>query len=144
MSEFLTKLNGDWLDDDVRYMLGLDLRYRSDIVKALNLPSFPEGLIVVPAGFVTDFASVPRIPIIYELFGDRAHHESVIHDYLYQTHQGLDRQTCDRIFREAMQVRGKSKFVWEGMYLGVRLGGWNSYRTGPSRYLKLNPQGGIS
>lgn len=34
------------------------------------------------AGFVTDFASVPRIPFAYLLAGDTAHASAVIHDYL--------------------------------------------------------------
>lgn len=40
------------------------------------------GMIVVPAGFVTDFASVPRMPIVFLLAGDTAHASAVVHDYL--------------------------------------------------------------
>ena len=131
MSEFLTKLNGSWLDD-VRFMLLDDLNYQSDLLHIT---------ITAPKGFVTDFASVPRVPIVYELFGDRAHHESVIHDFLYQTHGiriDVPRDMADKVFREAMIVRGKSKFVYTGMYWGVRLGGASSYKSGPARYQQLN------
>lgn len=44
------------------------------------------GLIVVPAGFVTDFASVPRLPFSYWLFGGVGQAAAVVHDYLYQCH----------------------------------------------------------
>ena len=128
MSQFLTPLLGEWLDDDVRFELHEPLIYQSDVAgMTFN----------IPAGFVTDFASVPRVPIIYELFGDKAHHESVVHDFIYQTHATI-RGTADKVFKEAMILRGKPGYVVWGMYWGVVLGGWNSYRTGPSRYLVLN------
>ena len=40
--------------------------------------------ITVPTGFLTDFASVPRMPFVFLLFGDVAHEAAVIHDYLYK------------------------------------------------------------
>ena len=39
-------------------------------------------VIVVPSGFVTDMASVPRLPFAYWLMGDTAHASAVVHDYL--------------------------------------------------------------
>ena len=118
MAEFLTNLSGNCLDDKV-WELAKPLIYQSDIV----------GKIEVPEGFQTDFASVPRVPIAYALFGDRAHHEAVIHDYLYRTDsvpQASYSQAND-CFLEAMKVRGKSWFVRYSMYWGVVLGGWTSY-----------------
>ena len=118
MAEFLTTLSGNCLDDKV-WELAKPLIYQSDIV----------GKIEVPEGFQTDFASVPRVPIAYALFGDRAHHEAVIHDYLYRTDsvpQASYSQAND-CFLEAMKVRGKSWFVRYSMYWGVVLGGWTSY-----------------
>ncbi len=42
------------------------------------------GLIAVPAGFHTDFCSVPRHPsFVYGLFGDRLHRVGVLHDYAF-------------------------------------------------------------
>ncbi len=141
MSRFLTHLGGDWMDDDERFVLSKDLVYQSDLL----------GLTIrVPVGFVTDFASVPRVPVAYWLFGDRAHHESVVHDFLYQTHRveyqddgdvfavSVSRGMADKVFLEAMESRGKSRTVRFGMYWGVVLGGRSSYRSGPSRYQQLN------
>ena len=86
--------------------------------------------ILVPKGFITDFASVPRMPILFWLAGDKARAAAIIHDYLYWS--GLvDRATADRIFREAMQVSGVPAWRRWGMWAGVRSGGWvawNRYR----------------
>jgi hypothetical protein len=119
MSEFLNELNVKVIDDG-NYMLLSSLKYRSDIYK---------GVINVPRYFKTDFASVPRVPIIYYFFGNLAHHEAVIHDFLYRT-QLTSRLTADRIFLEAMKVRGKPFLRRWCMFLGVRIGGkkiYNSY-----------------
>jgi hypothetical protein len=81
------------------------------------------GYVVVPEGFVTDFASVPRIPFAYMLTGGKASSASVIHDYLYST-QGVSRATADAVFYEAIRVEGHSRFTASLMWLGVRVGGW--------------------
>lgn len=91
----------------------------------------------VPKGFITDKASVPRVPIIYWFFGDRAHRESVIHDYLFQTRL-VSFSKANAIFKEAMEARDKSKLVQVGMWSGVAIGGYFSYRSGPNRFMVLN------
>jgi hypothetical protein len=131
MAKFLTPLQGEWLEDDVQFKLIAPLIYQSDIAGQT---------FIIPAGFVTDFASVPRVPILYGLFGDRAHHESVPHDFIYQTHI-TTKALADKVFLEAMKARGKSRFVRFGMYWGVVLGGASSYKSGPSRYTQLNDKG---
>jgi len=119
MSKFLTDLDARLKDDDAVWVLDSPLIYESDLL----------GLVEVPAGFETDFASVPRVPVAYWFFGDRAHRESVIHDYLYRIDsvpQATLSQAND-VFFEAMACRGKSCFVRWPMFLGVCLGGWASY-----------------
>ncbi len=143
MSAFLSHLDGRWITDKT-FMLLADLVYQSDLLGVT---------LTIPKGFVTDFASVPRVPIVYMMFGDRAHHESVVHDYLYQTHRAripepqalllgpwrdVSRAKADKVFLEAMETRGKSAFVRRGMYWGVVLGGRSSYKSGPSRFKLLN------
>ena len=119
MSRFLTELDPRLKDDDSIWILDAPLIYESDIV----------GKIAVPMQFETDFASVPRIPLFYTLFGNRAHREAVIHDYLYRQDSmpAVERKIADAVFLEAMEVRGKSFFVRWPMYFGVRLGGWTAY-----------------
>jgi len=127
MSRFLTSLQTEDIDDGNARLLS-PLKYESDIL---------DSLIIVPAGFVTDFASVPRVPIAYMLFGDRAHHESVVHDWCYQRHICTKSQ-ADKIFLEAMVVRKKPRYIRWPMYWAVALAGWSSYKSGPERYKKIN------
>ncbi len=86
-------------------------------------------LIVIPAGFVTDLASVPwlfqwAIPV-----NGRHRNAAVLHDYLYRMCAcWCSRKLADQIFREAMQVLGEQAWRREAMYRGVRVGGWLHYR----------------
>lgn len=123
--EFLTELSVKEKSDGV-WELQDNLVYNSKIL----------GLVTVPKGFVTDFASVPRVPIAYMFYGDRAHREAVVHDFLYQNHV-CSKHTADRVFMEAMKARKKSFLIRWPMYLGVVLGGQSSYNSGPER-LKIN------
>lgn len=119
MSKFITELDARLKDDDKIWVIDLPLIYVSDIL----------GKITVPMGFETDFASVPRLPFIYTFFGDRAHRESVIHDYLYRT-DSIPAATYDQandVFLEAMECRGKRWLVRKCMYWGVCVGGFTSY-----------------
>lgn len=120
MSKFLTELDARLKKDNDRVWLTKEpLIYESDLL----------GRIEVPVGFETDFASVPRVPFIYELFGDKAHREAVIHDYLYRIDSAPQAtySQANEVFYEAMQIRGKGWIVRHGMWLGVVLGGWTAY-----------------
>ena len=119
MAKFLTELDARLKDDDSIWVLDTPLIYESDVV----------GRIEVPARFETDFASVPRVPFIYEAFGDKAHREAVLHDYLYRI-DSVPQATysqANEVFYEAMELRGKNWFVRHGMWLGVVLGGWTAF-----------------
>ncbi len=85
---------------------------------------------VVPRGFMTDFASVPRAfwPVLPPTgqYGPAA----VIHDYLYRN--GLtSRADADWTFREAMERLGVGWFTRQTMYLAVRSFGWAAYHAPP-------------
>lgn len=79
--------------------------------------------IIVPKGFETDLASVPRIPLVFMLWGDRVHREAVLHDYLYRKDSlsFVTRACADNIFKIAMK-RKNPFYVYEPIYWGVRLG----------------------
>lgn len=99
-------------------------------------------LIVVPVGFVTDFASVPRwLPHVYAALDDVGQPAAVVHDYLYQTHKiyhrRVTRPLADRVFLEALEALGVSAWRRGLMYAGVRLLGWGAYKSGPQRYHHL-------
>ena len=113
--------------------------YRGRAVYRLDTPLvFTDGerAITVPAGFETDLASVPRVPIAYLAWGDRAHREAVLHDFLYSigADPDLPRVECDEQFRQAMILRGNPWWIYQPMYLGVRLGGWTNYKKLPVFY----------
>lgn len=84
--------------------------------------------IVVPAGFETDFASVPRWPLTFALLGSYGHAAAVIHDYLYDTGE-LSRKDADRAFHEALRSSGIARWRAWIMWAGVRIGGKSRYST---------------
>ena len=120
MSAFRTVLVVQDVTDRFK-MLFEPLVYDSDLV----------GQIVVPTGFQTDFASVPRLPLVYRAWGDRAHREAVIHDYLYRTDSipAVSREIANQVFLEAMKSRGVPVWIRYPMYHGVCLGGGWLYHT---------------
>jgi hypothetical protein len=83
------------------------------------------SLWIVPSGYVTDFASVPRIPLAYWLTGDSAHMSAVLHDWLctelYPEHMTWA-EAADT-FREAMAAEGVPAWRRWIMYWAVRLFG---------------------
>lgn len=84
--------------------------------------------ICVPVGFVTDLASVPRLPFVYVLTGGTAKKAAVVHDYLYRE-QCCTRREADAVFSEAMKASGQPWWRRTLMWAGVRLFGWVPYRS---------------
>jgi hypothetical protein len=120
MAKFLTELDAVCITDKI-WCLDEPLIYESDTV----------GMVEVPKGFYTDFASVPRLPIAYMAFGGRAHREAVLHDYGYRSDATptMTRKQVDDLFLEAMTERGKGWFTRYAMYWAVRIGaGGNWHR----------------
>lgn len=124
MSEFLTKLDVEQVEDTGEegrgtWRLTSPLSYQSDVA----------GLtITVPAGFVTDFASVPRIPMIFDWLGDRGNLAATVHDFLYTAPHPLgSRALADAVLHEALLVQGVGADEAEAIYLGVRVGGAAHY-----------------
>jgi len=98
----------------------------------------------VPKGYITDFASVPKI--FWNIFPPTGKYgkAAVIHDYLY-SHNGifsykdkdgiwqteiLNRQECDAEFAVAMIALRVGWLTRRLMYRGVRVGGgwtWKNY-----------------
>ncbi len=137
MSSFTTRLEVTPLDDGRRWRLIRTFKYYEG--------SDCYGLrISVPSGFVTDFASSPRLlwPIVspWGKWGKAA----VLHDYLYQNKGHWDwrpwgepnhesfipccREYADYIFLEAMEVLGVAPWRRKLMYWGVRLFGWLAWK----------------
>lgn len=99
------------------YQLDKDLIYQSDVAGAT---------FTVPVGFVTDFASIPRLPFVYFLLNGIADEPGVVHDFLYST-ATIDRAMADQVLKEACLLFGVSRWKAEAIYLGVRVGGASHY-----------------
>jgi hypothetical protein len=115
MSRFLTQLRAE--KDGSYWTILQPLIYESDVA---------QRVFIVPEGTVTDFASVPRVPLAFLLTGDTAHEAAVIHDYIYKT-AIVDRAMADRVFEEAAKVTGEPSWRAALLYAGVRLGGWAAW-----------------
>lgn len=128
--------------DDHLWILGepltLTVTHRGDTV----------GQITVPAGFITDGASVPRLAQI--LTGWRPWDEpqrwaAIAHDWLYCCNGHLDqgqpavavaKSYADRTFRAVLRAAGAHRLRYTAMYWAVHLFGGHAYRadqaTGPT------------
>lgn len=153
ITEFITKNI-----DDTWCMLHEDLVFQSDW--------FSKDF-TVKAGFVTDFASVPRLPIIYMLCGGRGKRAATVHDDGYAK-QEIPKRQVDLLFLEGMVdtfVRDAIKefsnttsygngfmlgfkvawrfFLAFLMYVGVMFGGWSTwlkYKHRRAHGLPLRPE----
>lgn len=85
------------------------------------------GEIRVPAGFETDFASVPRIPVVFELVGDRGASAATVHDYLYSTGV-VSRKAADGVLYRALRHTKVGKPRALMMFIGVRAFGFLFYK----------------
>lgn len=85
----------------------------------------------IPAGFVTDFASIPQALWSFGFSPNgRYSRAALIHDYLYWT-QSCTREQADNLFLIAMKQSNVSPIDQRVVYLGVRAGGsfpWDANR----------------
>lgn len=110
----------------------LDIRVIPGGKYQLLAPLTWRGLITVPLGFVTDFASVPR-GFRWLITGhDETRKPAVLHDYLYSMAAG-NRLDADRSFRLALRDTNTPAWKRELAYRAVRIGGWFVW----NKYAKL-------
>jgi hypothetical protein len=150
---FLTRnINDTWA------MLTEDLVFDSD---------WFDATFIAKHGFVTDFSSVPRLPIIYWWCGGRGKRAATIHDDQYSK-QEIPKRRCDLLFfegmidtfvRDAIKEFCKENVIWKQyllfvkiswryflallMYLGVVFGGWGTwlrYKYRKKKGLPLRPE----
>jgi hypothetical protein len=97
--------------------------------------------VIIQKGFVTDYASVPRIPFAYLLYGGIGNYAAVLHDGLYSNSSLVkvcdfdtqmrfhpDREFCDEAFQAGLEARGISGWKSKPMYWGVRWKGERYYQ----------------
>ena len=90
------------------------------------------GIIRVPKGFRTDYASVPRIfRSIINSYGKHGR-AAVVHDWLYSSQCKIDvtREEADKIFLEIMKECGVGSIKRNLMYRMVRIFGASHFRKG--------------
>lgn len=92
--------------------------------------------IEVPSGFITDFASIPRVFWVILPKWGRYGNASVVHDYLYFTKE-RSRKEADDIFYEAMIVSKTNKIIAKIMYYAVRLFGSFAYNKNKNMLLPI-------
>lgn len=128
MSAFLTPLRMELLtcnqniplknrDGRQLYRLIEPFIYRSDVAGKT---------VIVPDGFITDLASIPRLPLVYRELESIADMAGVPHDYSYSTGL-LPRDTADLMLKEACFLIGLPAWKVWAIYAGVRVGGQSHY-----------------
>lgn len=157
-SGFLTTLSADLKEGSDRvWIIDKPLKYWSESLNGLSIiPPWFETIkedTPIQDFFETDFASVPRVPVVYIAWGNRAHREATLHDYNFRTDSVIiiysdeARGECgyltpgariitrrpvtfleaNSIFLESMQSTGKPAYIRYPMYCGVMLGSYSSY-----------------
>ncbi len=125
MSRYTNILEVSPLADGVTWVLRKEFGY--DIGKEGS-----GNTIDVPLGFMTDFASIPRIfRFLVSKWGKHGN-AAVLHDYCYWA-QDRSREESDRIFREAMEVSKTKGWRVFLIYWAVRLGGSFAWSNNQAR-----------
>jgi len=128
MSGFLSALGMEELDAPEVSRLGLNPATEwFRLTEPLLYDSDLGGTILVPAGFVTDFASTPRL--VWALIPPEDVHYTrgaVVHDWLYNQHT-FPKPFCDVVFLEAMTSLGCSPWKRNVMYQAVKWFGAVAY-----------------
>lgn len=113
------------------FLTTLDVRaYRPDewvVLAPLEWKS-KDAHVVVPRGFITDLASVPRaLRAVLDVNGpSRA--PAVLHDFCYCAQETKTRKEADELFLTALEACGVGLIERRMFYAGVRAGGWVYWR----------------
>lgn len=123
MGRYLSPLRDECVDDTANDGRGIwrilePFVFQSDVLGRT---------ITVEKDFLTDYASVPRWPFIYWMFGDTSHKAAVLHDWLFHHHEFCDEQTANKVLLEAMEASGIPWWRRKGIYYGVVIGGRSSW-----------------
>lgn len=130
MSSFTEPLLLEDISGTDYWRVGRDLVYHAG-----QLPS--REVYVVPRGFCTDLASIPRP--LWAVVGHPAgpyRAAAVLHDWLYAV-QVTTRQRADDLFLESMAVLNVDRWRRMTLWLGVRSGGWVAWRKHAKANAKL-------
>lgn len=135
MSAFKTPLRMELIDTRGNSGSGIwriidPLVYQSDHLR--GTPGNEDGWVIVPPGFVTDLASVPRFFIAYAIVGNINHEGGVVHDWLYSAacKDTVSRVQADYLLAEIGILTGTPAWKANAM--------WAAVRTFGARYWKAH------
>ena len=106
----------DIADEPEHWVLTEDCIYESDYYGDDGNPI----KVIVPTGFVTDLASIPRVFRFMIIKNGRHRPAAILHDYLCRLGLDFSRILADKIFLEAMKLRKVPRFRRRLMYWAVR------------------------
>lgn len=95
----------------------------------------PFGRYIVPPGFESDGASMPRFfwRLIGHPFSMDYLREAILHDYFYRT-QNIKRSKADRIFYHLLKGRLPIRALL--IYISLRIFGWVAWLSNKHKYKK--------
>lgn len=125
MDRFLTTLKSEQLG-----------RWNHKLLDVLGFEDSQVGVVTVPVGFETDFASIKILHniflfVIFALVSGYGNYAATVHDFLYTSSQ-LSRKTCDDVLYRALRAEGVARWRAWLFWAGVRLGGgkaWEEYKS---------------
>lgn len=86
---------------------------------------------IVPAGFHTDLASVPRVIRSIVPKTGKYNRAAVLHDYFYRNGEpGITKKYADKLFLKAMLDCGVKRYKAKSIYNGVKWCGGPSWKKG--------------
>ena len=124
----MTKNNESW-----GFHSPLDLRAKNpgewQLLSPLVYTSKVGKVWIVPKGFTTDLASIPRAARILIDRNGPSRPAATLHDYLYAT-GAVSRAEADSLFLEALEAASVGWVTRHLMHSAVRVAGWMFYRGG--------------
>lgn len=105
------------------------------LLRTLTYATLDGWLITVPAGFETDFASIPRALTWLIPARGPYNRPAIIHDFLYRfaphdptTNHYCTQARADQILREACENCDDRFSQRWAIFVGLKLGGWLTWR----------------
>lgn len=97
----------------------------------LVLADDEQGVITVPAGFTTDFASIKVLHnaflfVLFALVSGYGNYAATVHDWLYTTGE-VNRKEADAVLYRALRAEGVARWRAWLFWAGVRIGGAKQY-----------------
>jgi len=122
MTEFISELEVRELDGNYRQLIS-DFVFDSDLI----------GKVVVPAGTIVDYESIP-------LFRGSSKRAGTAHDYLYRSDSVpvVIKEVADKVYLELMKEKGISWWRRTIKYNAVKLFGGSSYHKKSVCWLHLS------